>query len=77
MAIALALLGGLGVIHCNMPLEQQVREVQKVKRFENGFIVDPVVLGPRATVADVHRLRKVEGVHCFGFVLQLFVKQKS
>ncbi|HUW56994.1 MAG TPA: IMP dehydrogenase, partial [Planctomycetota bacterium] len=45
LAIALAQEGGLGVIHKNLTIEEQVREVDKVKRSENGVIVDPITLG--------------------------------
>ena len=46
MAIALAKVGGLGVIHKNMPIESQSEEVTKVKRSANGIIIDPVTLKP-------------------------------
>ncbi len=46
MAIALAKVGGLGVIHKNMPIERQTEEVYKVKRSANGIIDDPVTLPP-------------------------------
>src|SRR6516162_10238509 len=46
LAIALAQEGGLGVIHKNMTVEQQTREVDKVKRSENGIITDPITLPP-------------------------------
>ena len=52
LAIALAQEGGLGVIHKNMSIEQQTHEVDKVKRSENGIIVDPVTLPPDATVGQ-------------------------
>ena len=48
LAIALAQEGGLGVIHKNMSIEEQTREVDKVKRSENGIIVDPITLPPDA-----------------------------
>ena len=46
MAIAMAREGGIGVIHRNMPIEDQAREVDKVKRSEAGMIVEPITLGP-------------------------------
>jgi IMP dehydrogenase len=52
MAIALARLGGLGVLHRNLSIDAQVSEVDKVKRSESGMIVEPVTLGPDALVAD-------------------------
>jgi len=58
LAIALAQEGGLGVIHKNMPVEAQAREVEKVKRSENGVIVDPIVLTPSATIADARRVMR-------------------
>jgi IMP dehydrogenase len=56
LAIALAQEGGIGIIHKNLPIEAQAREVEKVKRSENGVIVDPMVLCPNATIADARRL---------------------
>ena len=61
MAIKLALLGGLGVIHYNNSIEEQAEEIRKVKRFENGFITAPVVLGPEATLADVDQIKERYG----------------
>ncbi|KAI9814678.1 MAG: inosine-5'-monophosphate dehydrogenase [Thelocarpon impressellum] len=57
MAIHIALLGGLGVIHHNCSADEQAEMVRKVKRYENGFILDPVVLGPTTTVAEARRLK--------------------
>lgn len=52
-------LSGIGIVHNNMSIEKQVAEVQKVKRFENGFIIDPFVLGPDNLIKDVDDIKKV------------------
>lgn len=56
MAIALAREGGLGVIHKNLALADQVAQVDRVKRSESGMIVDPVTLPPSATLAEAHAI---------------------
>jgi IMP dehydrogenase len=56
MAIALARLGGIGVIHRNLSVADQAREVDRVKRSQSGMINDPVTLPPSATVADAEAL---------------------
>eukprot|EP00808_Paulinella_micropora_P006108 g54773.t1 len=61
MAIAIALHGGVGIIHHNMSIEEQAEEVRLVKRFKNGFITDPKVLGPKDTVADVLKIKETYG----------------
>lgn len=58
LAIALAQEGGLGVIHKNLPVDEQTMEVDKVKRSENGVIVDPVTLPPDATVGQARALMR-------------------
>ncbi|HYE17730.1 MAG TPA: IMP dehydrogenase [Tepidisphaeraceae bacterium] len=58
LAIALAQEGGLGVIHKNLPAVAQAREVEKVKRSENGVIVDPITLPPTATIATARRVMR-------------------
>jgi len=61
MAIGLALLGGIGIIHYNNTVEEQCAHVRRVKRFENGFITDPEVLSPNHSIADVDRIKKEHG----------------
>ena len=52
MAIAMAREGGIGIIHKNMSIEQQALEVDKVKRSENGVIIDPIFLSPDKKISD-------------------------
>nr|AET50798.1 hypothetical protein [Eimeria tenella] len=61
MAIGVALMGGIGIIHNNMEISQQVQQVRKTKRFENGFITEPFVLKPTDTVYDVDCIKKKYG----------------
>jgi IMP dehydrogenase len=58
LAIALAQEGGLGIIHKNLSVADQAREVDKVKRSENGIIVDPVTLPPNATVGQAREIMR-------------------
>jgi IMP dehydrogenase len=61
MAIHMALLGGMGIIHYNNTIEEQAHEVRLVKRYKNGFITDPIVLSPQHSVADIDRIREEFG----------------
>lgn len=71
MAIHIALLGGLGIIHHNCSMEEQAEMVRKVKRFENGFILDPVVISPTTTVAEAKALKEKWGFGGFPVTGQL------
>lgn len=65
MAIAIAREGGIGIIHKNMTIEEQANEVDKVKRSENGVIVNPFSLSPEHTIKDADDLMakyKISGV---------------
>lgn len=61
MAVAIALHGGLGIIHHNCSPEEQAAMVRKVKKFENGFITDPVCLGPDGLVSDALEIKERMG----------------
>lgn len=58
MAIAMAQLGGLGIIHKNMDIEHQASRVRHVKKFEAGTVADPVTVHPEATVGELLRITK-------------------
>src|SRR3569833_2376845 len=53
MAIAMAQLGGIGVLHRNLDVEQQAAAVRQVKRFESGMVVYPITMTPEQTLAEV------------------------
>jgi IMP dehydrogenase len=64
-AIAMARLGGIGIIHKNMDIETQCKEIKKVKKSESGIIIDPIYVNPDATLADADALMseyKISGV---------------
>src|SRR5919205_1367336 len=52
MAIAMAQLGGIGVLHRNLTVEEQAAAVRQVKRFESGMVVNPITIAPTATLAQ-------------------------
>lgn len=56
LAITLAGEGGIGVIHKNMPLEEQARQVRQVKKYESGVVTDPITIGPCDKIRDVLRV---------------------
>jgi IMP dehydrogenase len=65
LAIAMARLGGIGVVHRNLSIDEQAAEVDKVKRSESGMIVEPITLPPDATLAEAETLMgrfKISGV---------------
>lgn len=62
MAILMALMGGIGVIHYNFStIDEQIAEVEKVKRFQAGFVFNPIVLSPENTVRDVYNVNEKYG----------------
>ena len=62
MAIAMAQNGGLGILHRNMEIEDQVNMVKQVKRFESGMVVDPITITPDATLAQALELMQVNHI---------------
>jgi IMP dehydrogenase len=62
LAIAMALYGGIGIIHKNMTPQQQAAEVRKVKRYESGVIVDPITVTPGTTIGEVMELTRTNGI---------------
>ena len=56
MAIVMAQLGGIGVLHRNLTVEEQVAAVRQVKRFESGMVVNPITIAPTATLAEAQAL---------------------
>ncbi|RKZ94691.1 MAG: IMP dehydrogenase, partial [Gammaproteobacteria bacterium] len=65
MAIAMAQQGGLGIIHKNMTVEEQAREVVRVKKHESGVVIDPIIVSPKISIREVMELTrkmKISGV---------------
>ncbi|HEY5459887.1 MAG TPA: IMP dehydrogenase [Sphingomicrobium sp.] len=62
MAIAMAHLGGIGVLHRNMDIEDQVSAVRAVKRFESGMVVNPITMTPDQTLAEAFELMKANRI---------------
>jgi IMP dehydrogenase len=62
MAIAMAQAGGIGVVHRNLEPEMQAAQVRQVKKFESGMVVNPLTIGPDATLADALTIMKENGI---------------
>ena len=62
LAIAIAQLGGLGVIHKNFSIGAQIEEVRKVKKFESGMVVDPITISPEKSLGDAFDLMKKNAI---------------
>jgi len=65
LAIAIAQAGGIGVIHKNNTIEEQVREIEIVKRFESGMVINPITVSQNDTLKDILALKKIHGVSGF------------
>ncbi|AUT59273.1 IMP dehydrogenase [Paraburkholderia sp. SIMBA_049] len=68
LAIAMAQMGGVGIIHKNLTPAEQAREVAKVKRFESGVVRDPITVPPQMKVSDVIALSRQHGISGFPVV---------
>src|SRR5690606_30360654 len=62
LAIAMAQTNGIGVVHRNFTPEEQAEEVRQVKKFESGMVVNPVTIGPDATLGDAQVLMRAHGI---------------
>ncbi len=65
LAIAIAQLGGIGVIHKNFSIERQAREVEKVKKYESGMVINPITISPESSIEDAFALMdkyKISGI---------------
>lgn len=62
LAIAMAQNGGIGCIHKNLSIEEQAREVRKVKKFESGMVVDPVTITPKASLSQARAIMAQHGI---------------
>jgi IMP dehydrogenase len=62
LAISIAQEGGIGIVHKNMTIESQAREVARVKRFESGIIHDPITVAPELTIRDVLNLTRAKNI---------------
>ena len=68
MAIAMAQLGGIGVIHKNLDIEEQARQVRRVKKFESGMVVNPLTISPDQTLAEARALQAMHNISGFPVV---------
>jgi len=73
MAVHIALQGGLGIIHHNCSADEQAEMVRKVKRYENGFIQDPVVISRNTTIGEVRALKEKWGFGGFPVTGKIFL----
>ena len=69
LAIAMAQEGGIGIVHKNMPAQQQAAEVARVKRYESGVLRDPITITPEVTVRQVRELSRQHGISGFPVLL--------
>ena len=62
LAIAIAQEGGIGIVHKSMSVQDQAREVSRVKKYESGVVADPITVSPETTIREVIELTKSRGI---------------
>src|SRR3984957_8246806 len=62
LAITMAQEGGIGIVHKNMPIEAQAREVARVKKFESGGVIDPITVAPDMRIRGGIELTRARGI---------------
>ena len=62
LAISIALKGGIGIVHKNMSIDEQSRQIRRVKKFESGVINDPITAHPDMTVGEIYKITKKYGL---------------
>ena len=62
LAIAMAQMGGIGIVHKNLSIEQQAAEVRQVKNYEAGVIREPFTVGPHTSIGEVLRLTRARNI---------------
>jgi IMP dehydrogenase len=70
LAIALAQAGGMGILHRNMTVEEQARQVAEVKRYESGMVINPLTINPNTTLREVREISARRGISGFPVVDQ-------
>jgi IMP dehydrogenase len=68
LAVAMAQVGGMGIIHRNLSVERQAEEIREVKRFESGMVINPITINPETTLAEVRDIIARRGISGFPVV---------
>lgn len=68
LAVAMAQVGGLGIIHRNLSIERQAEEIREVKRFESGMVINPITINPETTLGEVRDIIARRGISGFPVV---------
>ena len=63
LAIAMAQAGGIGVLHRNLTMKEQAKQVRQVKKFESGVVINPATVTPQTTLRDLKKLKEKTALH--------------